>query len=151
MAFLIQMTTFPGPFCEAAGITVKSLLKDHGSLPRFGKEKLLKGIIVELNDFCKEKKMSWDTFYQWVAKLCYDISMLPSISALRVTLGRLDNKRRSLRRNKQHTMLYDLMSEPFFGEKSTIQSKQQVIKMTPGLDPAGVVLIQVNQCLAKEL
>ena len=48
-------------------------------------------------------------------------------------------------------MLYDLMSEPFLGEKSTIQSKQQIIKMMPRLDPTGVVLTQVNQCLAKEL
>ena len=68
MAFVIQMENFPGPFCEAAGITVKSLLKGHSSLPRVGKEKLIKGIIVELNDFRKEK-LSWDTFYQWIMEI----------------------------------------------------------------------------------
>ena len=53
MAFVIQMANFPRPFCEAAGITVKSLLKGYSSLPRVEKEKLVKGIIVELNDFRK--------------------------------------------------------------------------------------------------
>ena len=118
-------------------------------LPCGGKENLSKGIIVELNDFHKEKKMLWDKFYQWVTELCYDASMSPSISDLKVSLDRFDSKRRSLHRNKQQSLLYDLMSEPFLGEKSTIQSKQQV---TPRLDPAIVVaLTQVNEYLANKL
>ena len=86
-------------------------------LPRGGKENFSKGIIGELNDFRKEKKMLWDKFYQWVTELCYDASMSPSISDLKVSLDCFDSKRRSLRRNKQWRLLYDLMSEPFLGKK----------------------------------
>ena len=151
MAFVIQMTNFPGPFCEAAGITVKSLLKGHSSLPRVGKEKLVKGIIVELNDFRKEKKLSWDTFYQWITEICYDVSMLPSLSALKVSLSRFDGKRRLLRKNKQHSMLHELMNEPFL-VCTTVRCKQKAPVVTPRLDPTEVVVLaQVNQSLATEL
>ena len=132
MAFVIQMANFPGPFCEAAGINSEiTVLKAHSSLPRVGKEKLVKGIIVELNDFRKEKKLSWDTFYQWIMEIC---SMLPSLSALKVSLGRFDDKKRLLRKNKQHSML---MNEPF------LVCKQKAPVVTPRLEV--VVLAQVNQ------
>ena len=111
------MVNFPGPFCESAGITVESLLKPGSSLPRVGKENFVKGIVVELNDFRKEKKISWDTFYQWIMQVCYDTSKLPSLSAVKVNLSRFDDKRRLLRKNKQHGMLHALMSEPFLGDK----------------------------------
>ena len=65
MAFFIgQMAKFPGPFCEATGITVKSLVMKDSSHPHVGKEKFVKGIVLELNDLRKEKKISWDKFYQ---------------------------------------------------------------------------------------
>ena len=111
------MVNFPGPFCESAGITVGSLLKPGSSLPRVGKENFVKVIVVDLNDFRKEKKISWDTFYQWIMQICYDSSKLPTLSAVKVSLSRSDDKRRLLLKNKQLSMLHALMSEPFLSEK----------------------------------
>ena len=75
---------------------------------------------------------------------CY-ISMLPSLSALKVSLRHFDGKRRLLRKNKQHSMLHELMNEPFL----VVRCKQRA---TPRLDPAEVeVLAQVNQTLTTEL
>ena len=148
------MVNFPGPFCEAAGLTVKTLLKPGSSLPRVGKENFVKGIVVELNDFRKKKKISWETFYQWMTELCYDVSMLPSLSAVKVSLSHFDDKRQLLHKNKQHSMLYALMSEPFLGVKRcklmTVRCKQQA--PAGAVDSAKVaVLTQVNQSLATEL
>ena len=132
---------------EASGIT---LMKASSPLPRIGKDEFLKGIVFELNDFRKENRISWDAFYQWMRKLCYDILMLPSLSAVKVSLSRLDSKRRLLHRNKQHSMLHELLSDPFLGEKGwtwPVPHKQQVLSKV--LDP--VALARVNQSLATEL
>ena len=146
------MVNFPGPFCESAGITVESLLKPGSSLPRVGKENFVKGIVVELNDFRKEKKISWDTFYQWIMQVWYDTSKLPSLSAVKVNLSRFDDKRRLLRKNKQHGMLHALMSEPFLGEKRRMTVRCQQRVPAGALDSVEVaVLAEVNQSLATEL
>ena len=140
------MANFQGPFCESAGIKVESLLKPGSSLPCLGKEKFVRGIICELNDFRKEKKISWEMFYEWIMQICYDTSKLPTLSAVKVSLSRYGDKRRLLRKNKQHSVLHALMNEPFLSEKRrmTVRCQQQVPE-------SALELAEMNQNLATEL
>ena len=95
------MVIFPGPFCEAAGIKVKSLMKASSPLPRIEKDELLKDVVFELND---RKEIFMECILRMDEKAVYDISMLPSLFAVKVSLSPFASKRQSLHRNKQHSM-----------------------------------------------
>ena len=85
-------------------------------------------------------------------QVCYDSSKLPTLSAVKVSLSRFDDKRRLLHKNKQPGMLHALMSEPFLSEKRRMTVRCQQRVPADALDSVEVaVLAEVNQSLATEL
>ena len=56
---------YPGPHCKQAGILCDTLVSARKQ-KKFSKGTLTKGVLLELNDFCKEHDISWDLFHQWI-------------------------------------------------------------------------------------
>ena len=100
----------------------------------------------------KRKSHGTCLLIEWIMQVCYDISKIPSLSAVKVSLSCFDDKRKLLHKNKQHGMLHALMSEQFLGEKRRMTVRCQQRVPAGALDSVEVaVLAEVNQSLATEL
>ena len=150
------MATFayPGPHCKQVGILCDTLLSCKLKLKKLAKEALTKGVLSELNDFCKENDISWETFHQWIIQLKGEDDV--NLASLKVSLSRLDKKRAELKRNNELSKLEELMSKQHFTSsqchvteyvKSTSAESSRSGSQALELE----VLTSVNSELAQEL
>ena len=105
---------YPGPFCEQLGILTDALTvsTDISALPIIETEEFNKGVVLELNEFRRDNNIPWEQFYSWIKQLCCDI--VPSLHSIQVKINRLESKLKEFKRNKLHSALSELKSEPFF-------------------------------------
>jgi len=106
-------TSSPGPLCEELGISGEILVPDTiGLMPAIDHSKITKGVILELNQFRKSNNLSWNHFHAWMTAL-YLRSTLPSLSVIRSSIYRIENKVKQLKRNHHNDDITLLTSEPF--------------------------------------
>ena len=105
---------YPGPYCLESGILTDALLTDLHALPVLEGGTINKGIVLELNAFRRQNGISWDVFNSWLKHLCSATLVLPSLSAMKVKISRIEGKVKELKWNKKHEKLHELNMEPFF-------------------------------------
>lgn len=115
--------TFPGPLCESHGISSLALGSSMGLITTLSKAGLTKGIALELNKFRSDNNFTWDDFYGWISELYSDDSSLPSLSVLRVSVGRIEKKAKELKRNKRLDKIQALKDETLINPSRSTQSK----------------------------
>ena len=102
------------------------------------------------------KDLAWENFYDWVKRLLPDnhISGIPTSSALRATLSRLQSKVKVLKRKKEQEKIRLLMSKPLIVLKThdaTLTCASVKSTKPIKLDRQSEILSTVNQELATEL
>ncbi|XP_065893139.1 uncharacterized protein [Dysidea avara] len=103
----------PGPLCEELGLCGEILVLDTiGLMPTIDQKKITKGVVLELNQFRKGNNLSWNHFHAWMIAL-YSRSTLPSLSVIRSSIYRIENKVKQLKRNHHNDDIIILTSEPF--------------------------------------
>ena len=134
-----------GEYCMQAGITADDIT--DGSLRKLT-QPLSKGVMYELNCFRRDNGYSWNEFYTWIKQLCGDKCM-PSLGAVKVSVGRLEKKRSELSRNKQPDLIGSLFQEPIFPSTNKVDaSEHQQLSTVHSNEP---VLEQVNIELTRKL
>lgn len=139
---------FPGEHCKHAAICEENLLCN--SLTRLS-EPLTKGIIYELNIFRKRHQLSWDTLYVWLSQLSPE--PLPTLSAVRTCVSRLEKKYQQLSKNKQHEQKQSLFREPLStthtGEKLSMEFVRELSATQKNLDAERLKTEQLTAKLRK--
>ena len=103
----------PGHLCEELGLYGEIFLLDSIELTNpLDQQKITKGVVFELSQFCKCHKVSWNTFYGWMKSICSG-SSLPQLPALKSYIGRIEAKIRSLKRNHHDEEMQSVMKKPF--------------------------------------
>ena len=136
-------------------VLTDALLTNLHALPVLERGTINKGIVLELNAFRRQNGISWDVFNSWLKHPCSATLVLPSLSAMKVKISRIEGKVKELKRNKKHEKLHELNTEPFFNVNDADEVEPKPVKPIAKFATSGTfdvdALTIANKKLAAEL
>ena len=115
----------PGPLYEEIGLYAEVLVLDSIELiSTIDREKISKGVVLELSQFRKSNNFSWNKFHSWMKAICPEMTLQP-LSAMKTSIYRIENKIKQLKRNHHDDSIAVIKNEPFITEKPYKADKEK--------------------------